>query len=103
MLDLLIDRLHDTQLLAMIFAAVATAATVFTLTMPLLAPDTLTKRMKAVAIEREKMRQRERERMARGDRISLRQTPKQYMKTAVDQLNLARWVGQEQARDKLVQ
>ncbi|HKH01002.1 MAG TPA: type II secretion system F family protein [Bradyrhizobium sp.] len=103
MLDLLIDKLHDTQLLAMIFAAVATVATVLTLTMPLLAPDTLTKRMKAVAIEREKMRQRERERMARGDRISLRQTPKQYMKTAVDRLNLAKWVGQEQAREKLVQ
>jgi tight adherence protein C len=103
MLDLLIDKLHDTQLLAMIFAAVATVATVLTLTMPLLAPDTLTKRMKAVAIEREKMRQRERERMARGDRISLRQTPKQYMKTAVDRLNLARWVGQERAREKLVQ
>jgi tight adherence protein C len=103
MLELLIDKLHDTQLLAMIFAAVATGATVLTLTMPLLAPDTLTKRMKAVAIEREKMRQRERERMARGDRISLRQTPKQYMKTAVDRLNLAKWVGQEQAREKLVQ
>jgi tight adherence protein C len=103
MLDLLIDKLHDTQLLAMIFAAVATVATVLTLTMPLLAPDTLTKRMKAVAIEREKMRVRERERMARGDRISLRQTPKQYMKTAVDRLNLAKWVGQEQAREKLVQ
>jgi tight adherence protein C len=103
MLELLIDKLHDTQLLAMIFAAVATGATVLTLTMPLLAPDTLTKRMKAVAIEREKMRQRERERMARGDRISLRQSPKQYMKTAVDRLNLAKWVGQEQAREKLVQ
>jgi tight adherence protein C len=103
MLDLLIDRLHDTQLLAMVFAAVAAVATVLTLTMPLLAPDTLTKRMKAVAIEREKMRQRERERMARGDRVSLRQTPKQYMKTAVDRLDLARWVGQERARDKLVQ
>jgi tight adherence protein C len=103
MIELLIDRLHDTRLLAMIFAAVATVATVITLTMPLLASDTLSKRMKAVAIEREKMRQRERERMGRGDRVLLRQSPKQYMKTAVERLNLAKWVGQEQARDKLVQ
>lgn len=103
MLDFLTDKLHDTRLLAMLFASVATFATVLTLTMPLLAPDTLSKRMKSVALEREKMRQRERERMVRGDRVSLRQSPKQYMKTAVDQLNLAKWVGQEQARDKLVQ
>jgi tight adherence protein C len=103
MLELLIDRFQDTRLLAMIFAAIATIATVITLTMPLLAPDTLSKRMKAVAIEREKIRQRERERMSRGDRAVLRQTPKQYMKTAVDRLNLAKWVGQEAARDKLVQ
>ena len=103
MIELLIDRLHDTRLLAMIFAAIATVATVITLTMPLLASDTLSKRMKAVAIEREKMRQRERERMGSGDRVLLRQSPKQYMKTAVERLNLAKWVGQEQARDRLVQ
>ena len=103
MLELLIDRFQDTRLLAMIFAAIATIATVITLTMPLLAPDTLSKRMKAVATEREKIRQRERERMSRGDRAILRQTPKQYMKTAVERLNLARWVGQEAAREKLVQ
>ena len=59
--------------------------------------------MKAVALEREKMRQRERERLARGDKVQLRQTPKQYMKRIVDQFNLTKWVGQEQAREKLMQ
>jgi tight adherence protein C len=104
MLDLLVEKLHDTRLMAMMFAAVATIATVLTLAMPLLAPDTLSKRMKSVAIEREKTRLRERERMMRtGGNVSLRQSPKQYMKTAVDHLNLAKWVGQEQAREKLVQ
>jgi tight adherence protein C len=78
-------------------------ATVITLAMPLLAGDNLDKRMKSVALEREKMRQRERERMARGDRVSLRVTPKQYMKRVVDQFNLAKWVGQETAREKLIQ
>jgi tight adherence protein C len=103
MVEFLIDRLHDTRFMAMLFAAVAAIATVMTLAMPLLSPDNLNKRLKSVAIEREKIRARERERMARGEKISLRQSPKQYMKTVVDQFNLVKWVGQEEARDKLIQ
>jgi tight adherence protein C len=73
--------------------------------MPLLSTDALPKRMKAVAIEREKIRQRERERMARGEKekVSLRASPKQYMQRVVEQFNLNKWVGQEEARLKLVQ
>src|SRR5581483_3644692 len=79
-------------------------ATVITLAMPLLAPDTLARRMNAVAIEREKIRQRERERMARDkEKISLRQSPKQYMQRVVEQFNLTKWLAQEEAREKLVQ
>src|SRR5262249_9446118 len=89
--------------MAMVFAAIAAIATVLTLAMPLLASDALGKRMKAVAVEREKMRQRERERMARGEKVALRRTPKQYMQTVVDQFNLGKWVGQEEARQLLVQ
>jgi tight adherence protein C len=103
MLELLVDKLHDPRFLAMIFAAVAAIATVCTLAMPLLAGDTLGKRMKAVALEREKMRQRERERMARNEKVSLRTSPKAYMQTVVEQFNLSKWVGQETARAKLMQ
>jgi tight adherence protein C len=103
MVDLILERLHDTRFLAALFAAVAAAATVFTLAMPLVSSDNLDKRLKAVALEREKIRQRERERMARGEKITLRTSPKQYMKTIVEQFNLAKWVGQEQAREKLIQ
>ncbi len=103
MIELIIDKLHDTRFLAMLFAAVGAIATVITLAMPLLAPDLLSKRMKSVAIEREKLRQRERERLARGDRISLRKSPKQYMQTIVERFNLRKWVGQEEARALLVQ
>src|SRR5205809_5189671 len=98
MIDLLIDKLHDTRFLAAVFAAVAAIATVLTLAMPLLATDSLDKRMKSVAIEREKLRQRERERLARGEKISLRPTAKHYMQTIVDRFNLKKWVGQEEAR-----
>ena len=103
MLDLLIATLHDARFMAMVFAAIGAIATVLTLAMPLIATDTLDKRMKSVAIEREKLRQRERERLARGDKISLRRSPKQYMQTVVDRFNLNKWVGQEEARALLVQ
>jgi tight adherence protein C len=99
----LIQELLDPQVLTMLLAAIAAGATVLTLAMPLLASDTLGKRMKAVALEREKIRQRERERMAQGSRISLRQSPKMYMKTIVDNFNLNKWLGQEKARILLVQ
>src|SRR5690348_10383296 len=103
MLDLIIATVHDTRFMAMVFAAVGAIATVITLAMPLVAPDSLSKRMKAVAFEREKIRQRERERLARGDKVALRRSPKQYMQTIVDQFNLKKWVGQEEARALLVQ
>src|SRR5262249_21008648 len=103
MIELLIERIHDTKFLAMLFAAIAAAATVITLAMPLITGDNLERRMKTVAIEREKIRQRERERMSRGANVSLRTAPKQYMKTGVEQFNLAKWVGQEEARAMLLQ
>src|SRR5580704_19702319 len=103
MLDFFISQSVDPKILIMFFAAVAAGATVLTLAMPYLATDTLDKRMKAVAIEREKIRQRERERMAQGSKATLRTSPKQYMKTVVDNFNLSKWVGQEEARAKLVQ
>jgi tight adherence protein C len=99
----LITQFLDLQTITMICAAIAAGATVLTLAMPLLVTDTLSKRMKAVSIEREKMRLRERERMAQGSKVSLRQSPRMYMKRAVDNFNLTKWVGQEAARVKLQQ
>jgi tight adherence protein C len=103
MLRFIIQQLLDPQVLTMVFAAVAAGATVLTLAMPLLVPDTLNKRMKAVALEREKIRQRERERLAQGSKVTLRQSPRMYMKTIVDNLDLNKWLGQEQARTMLLQ
>jgi tight adherence protein C len=103
MIDVLIDGLHNGRLLMMLLAAVAGTATVLTLAMPYLVSDTLEKRMNAVALERDKLRQRERERMMRGEKPALRASPKQYMQRAVDQFNLNKWVGQEEAREKLLQ
>jgi len=99
----IIEQLLDPQVLTMLFAAIAAGATVITLAMPLMVPDTLNRRMKAVALEREKIRQRERERLAQGSKVSLRQSPKAYMKRVVDDFNLNKWLGQEQARTMLMQ
>jgi tight adherence protein C len=103
MIELLTQHISNPRTIAMVFAAIAAIATVLTLAMPLLSNDALPKRMKAVAIEREKMRQRERERMARGEKVTLRSTPKTFIKRIVDQFNLGKWVGQEDARMLLQQ
>ncbi len=103
MLESLTETLNA-QTVMMVLAAVAAAATVLTLAMPYVFADPLDKRMRAVALEREKIRQRERERMAKNQqKVSLRQSPKQYVQNIVDQFNLSKWLGQEEARLKLVQ
>jgi tight adherence protein C len=105
MFSSLVEWLHNTKNLTALFAAVAAVATVLTLAMPMLQTDRLGNRMKAVSIEREKIRQRERERLARGEKekVALRQSPKQYMQRVVEQFNLSKWLAQEEAREKLVQ
>jgi len=103
MLEFLVNALNVKTITAL-FAGVAAAATVLTLAMPFVFVDPLDKRMRAVALEREKIRQRERERLAQeGQKAKLRQTPKQYIQTIVDRFNLTKWVGQEEARLKLIQ
>ncbi|HLL26712.1 MAG TPA: type II secretion system F family protein [Xanthobacteraceae bacterium] len=103
MVELLIDKLHDTHFLVTVFTAIAAMATVITVAMPYLANDNLGRRMKAVAIERDKIRAREREKLGRGDKVTLRSEPKAYMQTIVEQLNLRKHLGQEEARATLIQ
>jgi tight adherence protein C len=102
MIDTLVQILN-VKTMTMLLAAVAAAATVLTLAMPFVFVNPLDKRMKAVALEREKIRLRERERMNQDGKAKLRQSPKQYVQAIVDRFNLTKWVGQEEARLKLVQ
>jgi tight adherence protein C len=103
MIELLFAIFEDKRLLAMICAAIAAGATVITLAMPLLGGNQLEKRMAAVAAEREKIRQRERERLSRGDKTTRRASPKQYMQTVVEKFNLSTLLGEETMRSLLVQ
>ena len=88
--------------MTMLLAAIAAAATAYTLIMPLFAGEGLAKRMKAVANERERLRQRERDRLNKSEKVSLRQTPKQLVSKVVEDFNLTKWLAQESARDKLI-
>jgi len=101
MFAFIVEKFHDARFMTMLFAAIAASATVYSLITPLFAGEALTKRMKAVASERERIRQRERERL-RGEKVSLRQTPKQLVSRVVEDLNLGKWVAQEAAREKLI-
>ena len=103
MIDFLVDLIHNPRFVTMLLAAVAASATAYTLVMPLLAGDNLNKRLKAVASERERIRARERERMNKTEKVSLRQTPKQFVSRVVEDFNLTKYLAQESARDKLTQ
>src|SRR6195952_4379774 len=102
MIDFLIAKIHDVRFMTMLLAAIAASATAYTLIMPLFAGEGLAKRMKAVASERERLRQRERDRLSKTEKVSLRQAPKQLISKVVEDFNLTKWVAQEAARDKLI-
>src|SRR5258708_20427785 len=101
MIDFLITKLHDARFMTMILAAVAVSATAYTLVMPFFAGESLDKRMKAVASERGRIGGREREGVAKTEKVSLRQTPKQLVSRVVEDFNLTKWLAQESAREKL--
>jgi tight adherence protein C len=102
MFQFLIEKLHDPRFMTAVLSAIAASATAYSLVMPLFAGENLAKRMKAVASERERIRQRERDRLSKNEKVSLRQTPKQIVSKVVENFNLGKWVAQEAARDKLV-
>jgi tight adherence protein C len=103
MVELIIEKLQDVRFLTTVFSAIAAMATVITFAMPYLSNDNLQRRMKSVALERDKIRAREREKLAKGEKVALRSAPKAYMQVVVENLNLKKWVGEEEARATLVQ
>jgi tight adherence protein C len=99
MFDLIFDKLHDGHFVLSVLVGIATIAAILSVAMPFLEADTLSKRMKAVGIERDRIRARERERLAAAsNKVNLRQAPKAYMKQVVEWFNLSKWLGTEQAK-----
>jgi len=104
MFSLIFEKLHDGQFVLSLLVGIATVAAIWSVAMPLVEPDTLSRRMKDVSIERDRIRARERERLnaAHGAKVNLRQAPKAYMKQVVDWFNLSKWLGTEQAKQQMV-
>jgi tight adherence protein C len=101
-MHLIAEKLSDRQFMLSLLVAIATMATILTLAMPLLQPDTLSRRMKSVASERERIRAREREKLLDGKKkVNLRHRPKAYMKSVVDQFNLSKWLGTDKAKQQM--
>ncbi|QAY94528.1 type II secretion system protein [Methylovirgula ligni] len=95
------DFLLNRQAMLAALVAISIFATILTFAMPLLQTDRLGRRMKIVASERERIRARERERLAES-KVTLRQAPKAYMKNIVDRFNLSSWLGTEKAKHQMV-
>ncbi|MEO9527182.1 type II secretion system F family protein [Roseibium sp.] len=99
-----LETIASTQFLAAVLAMVAVSGTIFSLVMPLLSNNTLKTRMKSVALERDKLRARERARLLEHQadaRASLRNQPKAKMKSFVDRLNLKEMLSDETTTDRL--
>jgi tight adherence protein C len=101
MIQLFLQKLVDPQFMAMLLTAIAAAAAAITVTMPYLEKETLNERMRSVATERERIRAEERERLSQGNSGNLRGEHKAYMKKLVEDLDLNRWLGTEDAKLKL--
>lgn len=85
----LLTSLADPQVLLSVLAAIAMFATVVTIAMPMLQKDDFGNRMKTVAIERDKIRARERARLAeQAKKGSLKQSSNGAMQDFVDKLKL---------------
>jgi tight adherence protein C len=102
MLNEFYDAATNPALLMAAFAAIAVFAAVYTVTIPFFDTDKLGARIKAVSIEREAIRARERARLATEQRrASLRREPKAFMRRIVDSLNLRNALADEKTLARL--
>jgi tight adherence protein C len=105
MFDLIVEKLVSPAFLAMVLTGIAAAAAVVTFALPYLEKEELGQRMKDVALERDRIRARERERLNQGEngkRGPLRQEGKAYIRELVEDFNLASWFGTEDAKMRLM-
>lgn len=103
MLENLLSLFSNRSFLFNLLAAVAAAATVLTIALPLIGSDRLKARMKSVSSERDRLRARARDRMNRDKReLSLRNEPQAYLRQVVEQFDLAKHVGTNDMKQKLL-
>jgi tight adherence protein C len=103
MFDLIYAKLADPHFLVALLIAIAAGAAVITVAMPLLETDTLARRMREVSTERDRIREREREKLAKqSNKPNLRPAEaKAFMRGIVERFSLAKWLGTEKAKEQL--
>ena len=102
MFDVVMEKVNDPQFMFSVLIAIAAIATVLTVAMPMLDGDTLSKRMNAVSVERDRIRSREREKLAsKQAKPNLRQDSTAFLKRVVEGFNLSKWLATEQAKMQL--
>ncbi len=102
-----VDTVMNPEFMATTLAAICVFVTVLTIALPMLQRDQMNRRMKEMAIERNKMRSarlaeltsRERQQSSGGSR--LRSTPKGFMQQVVTQLRLRERFDNEELRENL--
>ena len=103
----MIELLTTPQSLAGIATAIAVFATILTVVMPMLAKDPLEGRMKSVALEREKLRARERSRLMNEKKENrtkvTKKEPGAVVKAFVEKLNLRSALADEKTEAMLIQ
>lgn len=100
MLDF-VEMIMRPQLVVTVLAAVATFATVLTLTLPLLSRDRTRQRMRVMATERDKMRAARLADFAKEGPTRLRHANKGFMQQIVDRLNLRKAFESDEIKNKL--
>lgn len=102
----MLANLINPTFVASVLTAVAVMATVLTIALPLLERNEMRDRMNSVALERDRIRSRERERLnaqgKAGAKPTLRSTPGATAKRIVEQFNLKKWLSSETATEKLL-
>ncbi len=104
MFDIILAKLVDPSFLATVATAIAAGAAVLTVALPYLEKEELGQRMKDVALERDRIRARDRERLnAQNKQGGLRhQEQKAFIRQIVDDFKLGDWLGTEDAKARLL-
>jgi tight adherence protein C len=104
MFDVILAKLVDPAFLATVATAIAAGAAVLTVALPYLEKEELGQRMKDVALERDRIRARDRERInAQNKQGGLRhQEQKAFIRQIVDDFKLGDWLGTEDAKARLL-
>lgn len=100
MLDMILERMEDGTILFNLMMAIFAVAVVFSFAMPLLDRSDLQARMRAVAIERDRIRSQNRDMLNKG-KGSLRSEARPLIKDIVEKLKLEDYFGFEELKDNL--